>query len=146
MKYCVKKDEIPYPVFFRGVEYNPPRESLEEKKKMSIPSEWAAQMENNPQPDDAVVFRESYFDSVLPVDGHMLADWLNGEGNIREHLTKDPAQVDRGNLIPVIVGDPSYERNSNNDWQVLMLILQDNWGHWYVCEAHRKREGWQRRT
>lgn len=140
--HCIAATETRTPVIFRGVTYHPERESIDEKKERLTKTEFNNQMLNNPQPDDEIIFRPEYFDSVLPVDGRNIAEWLAEPANIKQHiLTKQFEELDRLPLTFAIAGDPSYGAKRNNDYQILGLVVQDAYGHWYVCEAYRKRLG-----
>lgn len=141
MRYCIEPRDKLKRVHWKGERYNPPRESLLEKKKMAIPAEWNAQMMNNPQPEDSIIFRTDYFRFLPGVNGLNLSLWLKNRSNVLGTITKSEGEADRGQLIPVILGDPSYGAKSHNDFQVAAVVIQDAWGFWYVCEAYHDRLG-----
>lgn len=150
LKYCWEVSDSSRPVIVNGTVFHTPRESLKIKKETMEAWEWNSQMLNDPQPEGQVVFKPEYFENTLPCKGRDLETFLDDPENVKKYITPptDPALAktdlwhDRGHLVAAIAGDPSYEDKGHNDYQVLLLVLQDRWNNWYVCEAYRARDGY----
>lgn len=141
LRYCIEPKQIKQRVEYRGKRYMPVRESLLQKKAMMTPAEWNSQWMNNPQPDDAVIFRQEYFRGLLPCEGKDLQTFLGSQENVKEHLTKNEKELNRGRLMSAILCDPSYGSKKQNDFQVAAVVFQDGWGHWYIADAYHARLG-----
>jgi hypothetical protein len=155
LKYCITPEETDKPVILNGTVFKTPRVSLEVLKQGMETWEWNSQMKNDPQPEEQQIFFEAYFDEKqqLPCDGKDLLTFLDDQNMVRRYIApptelgeafiKALLWLDRGELIPAISGDPSYEEKAHNDYQVLFAILQDRFNNWFVVDGYYERKGYK---
>jgi len=149
LRFCLNPEDADKPVVYKGVTFDPVRESLIEKRDSTHPkSEFYAQMMNKPVSSENQVFSEKAFDHWLPCNGTELREWLQKDEAIYtllklkpdEEIPKTEAQY-RSPLYVGMLGDIAYADKSHSDYSVWMAVAFDNFGHLYILDGERTRYG-----